>query len=351
MPVLSRSVLLRRGRGHRRILIGIVLVAVLLVCSSSTGALSLESRWQQRGFALPTWTRDGYADPKMDKYIHEIVETGADWIQLTPTEYQSSDTANEIKSTSQTATDAGVERAISLAHQYGLKVLLKPLVDVPDSPGSQAKIHPSDRSAWFSSYTSFISHYADIASRYKVEEFSVGTELAGVSGDRGRWLKVIQAVRARYRGTLVYAANFNEYSHISFWGALDLIGIDAYWSLSQHPTTNAAKLEQAWRPIRARLAAFAADHHRRILFTEAGYTSARGTTTLPYSWTISQTPDQAEQAAAYQALLATFSEQRWWAGVFWWVWDVLPDDGSGHALDFTPRGKAAENVVRRWWAY
>jgi len=28
----------------------------------SSDALSPESRWQQRGFALPTWTRDGYAE-------------------------------------------------------------------------------------------------------------------------------------------------------------------------------------------------------------------------------------------------------------------------------------------------
>jgi peptidoglycan/xylan/chitin deacetylase (PgdA/CDA1 family) len=130
--------------------------------------------------------------------------------------------------------------------------------------------------------------------------------------DRDHWLDVIRVVRARYHGTLVYAANFNEYVDVSFWDSLDL---------------------------------------SRILFTEAGYTSERGTTTLPYSWTISQTPDQSEQAAAYQALLASFDKQSWWAGVFWWVWDVLPDEGGDHTLDFSPRGKLAENVVRRWWAY
>jgi peptidoglycan/xylan/chitin deacetylase (PgdA/CDA1 family) len=169
--------------------------------------------------------------------------------------------------------------------------------------------------------------------------------------DRDHWLDVIWVVRARYHGTLVYAANFNEYVDVSFWDSLDLIGIDAYWSLSQRPTSDAAVLERAWQPIRADLAAFAAKNHRRILFTEAGYTSERGTTTLPYSWTISQTPDQSEQAAAYQALLASFDKQSWWAGVFWWVWDVLPDEGGDHTLDFSPRGKLAENVVRRWWAY
>lgn len=158
-------------------------------------------------------------------------------------------------------------------------------------------------------------------------------------------------VRARYKGTLVYAANFNEYTQVSFWDALDLIGIDAYWSLSQQPAPKAATLQRAWQPIRADLAAFAAKNHRRILFTEAGYTSARGTTTRPYSWTISQTPDQTEQAAAYQALLTSFDNQPWWAGVFWWIWAAPPDTNDDHTLDFTPRGKAAEKIVRKGWTY
>ena len=100
------------------------------------------------------------------------------------------------------------------------------------------------------------------------------------------------------------------------------------------------------------LARFAAQRHRRILFTEAGYTSQRGATTLPYSWRVSPTADWDEQAAAYQALLETFSGHRWWAGVFWWAWDVLPSgsDETSYALAYTPRGKAAESVLRAWWS-
>ena len=65
--------------------------------------------------------------------------------------------------------------------------------------------------------------------------------------------------------------------------------------------------------------------------------------------TISETPNQTEQAAAYQALLATFSDEPWWEGVYWWVWHHLPDNGDD-PLDYSPRGKVAEWVIRRWWA-
>jgi hypothetical protein len=60
-------------------------------------------------------------------------------------------------------------------------------------------------------------------------------------------------------------------------------------------------------------------------------------------------PSESEQAAAYQALLATFSGEPWWEGVHWWVWNALPDDGSDHATNYSPRGKAAERVIRDWW--
>jgi hypothetical protein len=97
------------------------------------------------------------------------------------------------------------------------------------------------------------------------------------------------------------------------------------------------------------MAAGSARYGRKILFTEAGYTSQEGTTTRPNDWMLGTPPNESEQAAAYQALLATFSDEPWWEGVYWWVWNALPDDGSDHATNYSPRGKAAERVIRDWW--
>ena len=110
-----------------------------------------------------------------------------------------------------------------------------------------------------------------------------------------------------------------------------------------------AALQQAWQPFVAQMAEGSARFGRKVLFTEAGYTSQQGTTTQPNNYQLGTPPDDAEQAAAYQALLATFSGQPWWEGVYWWVWNALPDDGSDHATNYSPRGKAAEGVIREWW--
>lgn len=304
---------------------------------------------RQQGFAIPTWERDGYADPLLGRDLDQVLAAGADWVQFVPTVYQPDVHSAQIAVTEQTTSDAGLENAVRLAHRAGLRVLLKPAVDVTSAPGSQALISPTDRDRWFARYTDLLTHYARLASRLQVEQLAVGTELVRLSGDRSAWLALIRQVRRHYDGPLVYAANFNEYRRVSFWDAVDIIGIDAYWSLARQPTRDVEALQRGWRPIRDQLATFAAQHRRRVLFTEAGYTSARGTTTRPWSWTVSQVPDQDEQAAAYRALLTTFADEPWWAGVYWWVWAAPPDRGGG-PLDFSPRGKAAEQVVRQWWA-
>jgi hypothetical protein len=304
----------------------------------------------QRGFAMPTYARDGYASPQAALGLRQMVAVGARWVQFTPTWYQDAPAGSRIGPSAATPTDDGVQAVIAEAHRLGLKVFLKPLLDLlPDGTTYRGTIKPADRAAWFLAYRSFIDHYAELAARHRVDQFAVGTELAGTSGDRDGWLRVVASVRERYDGPLVYAANHDEYRTVRFWDAVDLIGIDAYWPLSSRPTTDVRALQRAWAPIMDDLAAFADRQRRRILFAEAGYPSQRGSTTAPWSWTTSGTPDQAEQAAAYRALLTSVQGRSWWAGVFWWVWNV-PAAGTGDdPLGYTPRGKAAERVLRQWW--
>ncbi|MFD9467312.1 glycoside hydrolase family 113 [Streptomyces sp. NPDC060027] len=303
-----------------------------------------------RGITLPSWYQTDYDSPAADRYLRDIRATGARWVTFTPTWYQTRRGDSSMHTTEETASDASLRRIVRRAHRAGLKVLIKPHVDLPGD-GDRAAIRPRDRPAWFAAYRRFITHYADLAAATDTEQFAVGTELAGVSGDQAAWTAVIGAVRDRYDGPLTYAANYDEYTKIRFWKALDVIGIDAYWPLSAQPTDDPTRLHRAWEPIRKSLAAFSARYKRRILFTEAGYVSQYGSTTAPYSWTVSDRASGAEQAAAYRALLEFFEGRRWWAGVCWWMWDDWPDsEETPVALAYTPHGKPAEQVLREKWA-
>ena len=65
---------------------------------------------------------------------------------------------------------------------------------------------------------------------------------------------------------------------------------------------------------------------------------------------MSTVPAPDEQAAGYEALLETFGGEPWWAGVFWWVWVDVPQEGLPAALDYSVRGKPAEDVLQRYWS-
>ena len=329
----------------RVVVVSLLLAAMVLCKSPGLGSAVADAGGTQRGFALigdPL-----YDGPQIAQSLSEMAEVGATWVQFTPAWGQNARNASAIARRPDTVSDDKLERVVALAHNYGLKVFLTPHLYVPDD--SRSTIRPDDRGAWFASYTAFISYYAAMAQRLGVEQFSVGSELASISDDRPGWLQVIQAVRALYHGTVLYAAEPGEAARVPFWDALDLIGIDAYFPLSAAPTTDVSALQQAWEPIRAEMAEGSARYGRKVLFTEAGYTSQEGTTTAPNDWMLGTPPNESEQAAAYQALLATFSDQPWWEGVYWWVWNALPDDGSDHATNYSPRGKAAEQVIREWW--
>lgn len=328
-----------------RVVVASFLTAAMLLSQPLGCSAEAETGGPQRGFAL-IWNPI-YSGPQIAQSLDEMANVGANWVQFTPTWGQQARNTSEIARTAVTMSDDNLERAIALAHGNGLKVFLTPHLHVPND--SRSTIRPDDRGAWFASYTAFITHYAAMAQRLGVEQFAVGSELSSISDDRPAWLQVIGEVRARYHGTLLYSADPGEAAHVPFWDALDMIGIDVYYPLSAHATTDASELQRSWEPILAEMAAGAARYDRRILFTEAGYTSQEGTTTRPADWQLGTPPNQAEQAAAYQALLATFSDEPWWAGVFWWVWNALPDDGSDHATNYSPRGKVAEQVIRDWW--
>lgn len=342
---------MRAAAPRRRVVAAAAVAALLAAGCTTVGGDPRPGKGSavMRGITLPSWYRSDYDSPAADRYLRGIRATGARWITLTPTWYQNRPTDSVMHTTEETASDASLRRIVRRAHALGLKVMLKPHIDLPGDQ-DRADIRPRDRRAWFTAYRRFITHYADLAAGTGAEQLAVGTELAGVSGDHTAWKGVIETVRDHYDGPLTYAANYDEYRAIRFWRSLDLIGIDAYWPLSDTPTQDVGRLRRAWRPIREELAAYAHDQGRRILFTEAGYVSQRGSTTAPYAWDVSTRPAPAEQAAAYRALLETFTGRRWWAGVCWWMWDDWPDSGETPArLAYTPHGKPAEEVLRARW--
>ena len=334
----------------------LALPAMLLPFHGSSRPSAARAQMEkQKGISYATWWSGNYSTPDADLALARLADTGANWVSIIVTQYQDNVNSTAIAPTEGTPTDADVIHAINEAHDLGLKVMLKPHVDLWDDPAHwRGEIGPgfnaTQWNTWFASYRTFINHYADLAAAHDVEQFSVGVELSGTEGQASHWRTTIAGVRARYDGPLTYAANHSgDETSLTWWDALDLIGVDAYYPLASTNNPTAGQLADAWEPVVATLADLSAEWDKPIIFTEVGYRSIDGAGQHPWDWQISGAVDLAEQALLYEALLTAVYNEPWFAGAYWWNWDVDPYQGGPCGVGYEIYDKPAENVLRGWY--
>jgi len=106
------------------------------------------------------------------------------------------------------------------------------------------------------------------------------------------WVRLIGQARRVYEGRLTYAANFDSYQDVGFWRHLDLIGINAYFSLrgeadgQPDSARQLALYTRSWERILADIESFKRDQGlggTPYLFTEIGYTFRRHSTVEPWA--------------------------------------------------------------------
>ncbi len=310
------------------------------------------------GITHTSWQASEYQGTTGTASRQAIAATHANWAGLLVTWYMATKSANTIAPDATTPTDDAILAAIDEMQALGLKVMLKPHVDSHDGTW-RAQITPTDPGAWWASYNAFMDHYTQIAARKNVGMLCVGTELASMSGSRyaGEWGSLISRIRGQYHGLLTYASNgvdaADEFTSVSFWDQVDLMGVDAYTPLTSKNDPARAELIAGWRHNRNgqdMVAAFkntAQAHGKNLIFTEVGYRSLNGTNTAPYDFTLSGGYDAGEQADCYDAMYEVWSAERsWMKGPFWWSWDVpAPPPGD---TGYNPRGKPAEDQLRGW---
>ena len=297
-----------------------------------------------------------FAAREADIALENLADTGATWVALATSWYQSSHTSTSIAPTASTDSDADLIHAIAQAHRLGLRVMLRPSVALLDYPdhwhGEIGTVFTSDEEwhAWFTSYAAFINHFAELAQLTGAEQLSLGNELDATTHRENDWRWVVTGVRARYAGLLVYGANWGKEAVPGWWDALDFIGVSAYYPLTNQDDPSLDELRAAWFPIVEALGSLAADWGKPVLLTEIGYYSLDGSNRAPSDCCLrSGKVDLEEQRNAYQAALESWYAQPWFAGMFWWRWDTNPLAGGPCDGAFTPRDKPAEDVLRTWY--
>jgi hypothetical protein len=340
-------------------LLAVVVVTLIGITAVLRTFANSQSGFEYNGIVHVSWWFDEYTYPDATASRSDLVATGTNWAAVLVTQYQDTAASTVIAPVAEkTPTDEALTTAIQDLRSRGVKVMLKPHID-PWNGQWRGDINPTDIDAWFASYTQFILHYAQMAEELGVEAYCMGTELRTISGEanRDRWIAVIGAIRNVYSGVLTYAANAtfpaDEFTSVSFWDQLDIIGLDGYFTLTDQPDPTVDQLIAAWRSNRygedavAAVQNFAESRQKPVIFTEIGYKSTDGTNVEPWNFGLTGALDTAEQRDCYQAAFTVWSQQSsWMKGFFWWAWPVpAPAEND---TDYNPRGKPAETVLRTW---
>lgn len=330
-----------------------------------TAATNVNSGFAYNGITHVSWSTGEYSSAGGKTSQDALAGVQGNWAGVMVTWYMPTYTSTTIAPNSggpSTPSDADVIAAIGELHAMGMKVMLKPHVDPLDGSW-RGQIAPTDVNAWFASYDTFIMHFAQLAQANGVELLCIGTELASMSGASylANWTNIISQIRSAYSGPLAYAANAattngDEYTSVSFWSQVDVIGLDGYFSLTNHAHPTLGELISAWSSnkngenIIAAVKNFAAAHPSQpVIFTEIGYRSVAGGNINPWDWSnpaLNQV-DDIEQRNCYEAMYEVWSQQTAIRGNFWWAWPV-PAPNLSSDTDYSTWNKPAEGIEQTW---
>ena len=326
----------------------------------------MSSQFEYQGFDVVSPWNGALTTASATSAFTAIAAAGSNAVGLSPDLFVDMSSSNQIVTNDAKSTsDASLIAGIQAAQAKGLKVLLEPHLEGLDGTASY-KINPSDPSAFFASYKAALVHLATIAQQTGVDTLSVGDEMGALSGSayRAQWLDVIAAVRKVYSGKLTYEAATYEASSVSFWDKLDVIGVNAYLTLSANNNPSVSDLEKAWTTPPADnytagtlggesmvdfMHSLSTTYGKQVLVTEVGYRSIDGGATNPGQWDRVGTADNTDQSNAYQALFQVMQSQggRWFAGLNLWQY---PIDGTSSATGYDPVGKSAMSLVQQYFS-
>lgn len=251
-------------------------------------------------------------------------------------------------------TTQGTEQCIKLARKSNLKILLKPHIWT-DEHGWPALYDLKDEATWLkweANYRKFIMAFAHVAIKNDVEIFCIGTEFKNAALKRETfWRQLIFDLRKTYKGKITYAANWDDYQEIPFWDALDYIGVDAYFPLTDESTPSFGSLAKGWLPHINALKLYSQNKGKPVLFTEFGYRSidkcAGKQWLLQDDYSYDGNANCQAQLNAYAVLFEMCWKQEWIAGGFLWKWYEDSNAGGIDNNDYTPQNKPASLLIKK----
>ena len=284
-----------------------------------------------------------------------IRQTNADWVAVVPYGFCRENDPHFYFDANQQwwgETSRGAAKTIAMAHQTGLKVMLKPHVWVARGTytGDFTLKTEAEWQVFEQDFGKYVLRNAHIADSMRVELFCIATEMDAFVRQRPAfWQQLIRQVRQVYSGPLTYADNWDKFSQNPLWPDLDFVGVDAYFPLTENKNPTTADLDKGWQTHLKTLEKLSEKTQKPILFTEFGYRSVEGAAVRPWESSRQYTPNLQHQAEAYEALFRNVWRQKWFAGGFAWKWFLHPEHHNREPDPYTPQNKPAAMVMKKWY--
>ena len=291
-------------------------------------------------------------------HMRQVEKANANWVAIMPFGFMPSLNAPEIQYdvSGQWWGERieGARQTIRIAHQQGLRVMLKPQLWIRHGAftGDISMTTEIDWQQLERSYQEFILAFAKLAQEENVRLFCIGTELHSFVNQRSKfWENLVTKVKKIYSGQLTYAENWDKISDVCFWDKLDYIGVDAYFPISRDKTPTVAQSKTGWKNHVPLLKGLSTTYQTPVLFTEYGYRSVDYAGKEP--WNSSRNYGQVNLEAQENLLTGLFKsvwDQPWFTGGFLWKW-YAKYEGSGGPDDnrFTPQNKPALQTIARFY--
>lgn len=287
-----------------------------------------------------------WAGPGMPAAMDEFQGLGAGWIAFHP--YAFIRNNGQLRHRARTD-DPTVLEPLRQAKKRGLKVLLKPHIGYWGSRfswrGEIAFETEEDWRRFFDSYTEFITTQAAMAQAGEAAMFCIGIEYKKTLRREADWRRVIAAIRKVYKGPITYAANWDSYRDVTFWDAVDHIGIQAYFPLTEKPSPDDDTLRAGWTRVLGEVRGFAARNKKSVLFTELGYDRSSLAASKP--WAVGQGQRSEElKLRCMRIALERIEQEPTVRGVF--LWKGFPTNRSSQR-EFNLQYDAMRAVIKGAW--
>jgi hypothetical protein len=300
-----------------------------------------------------------FDSPQVRQSIVQLHNDGVTWLAIQVAWFQQTNQSTVIRPSPQkTPTDASVTTLIQWAHHEGMRVFLNPFVNSFQGSGWQALFHPTSVPAWFRSFDVYMAHYAKLAAQDHADLFSIGDEFDSLDHNpayRPYWIHAIQIARRYYHGPITYGADYPDYQQVTFWPALNMVGVDAYFPLSSQANPSVATLVASWNQVADTIEAWRVQTglaQKPFLITELGYPSEEGAAATPGTWYPRKPVNLALQQKLYLATFESIWQRPWLRGImwFWWANPSNPDwQGGPRDNGYTIRNKPAELVLKEFF--